>query len=196
MSAVDAFMMIPLCAEVRKMSHFRRGFHRSKISVLDNKNSRKLQKQSKKRKLKMFRMLKRIMKPQYVYLNSRNETTFPSSRRHKKNHFNRFFNRRLRRVLRKLFRKRKEKLIKEQFSPRGRLSHMYYRRRARRAKVINSIRKYKLNRIFKLFKIRIYNPRFTNSTHASYMEMPKTTPILCIAAKKISNHYKNRLSAV
>lgn len=177
-SAIDAFMMIPLCAEVRRMNQKK---HRNELIT---RNTTEVYLKSKQRKLKMYKMLKRIMKPRYM--NSRKV-----QHRYRKKNFNKYFNRKLWRVLRKLFQRRKEKLRSQPTMPRN-ISRTIYQRRVRKVNLIDSIRRYRLNRIFKLFRISIYNPYLDiKRSDFNHQNIPKTTtPILCIAAKRITNQYR------
>jgi len=183
MSAVDAFMMIPLCAEVRKINQ-------RKHYGAQSRNATEFYIRNKRRKMKMYKMLRRIMKPRFISSKSNtihNMSKKQKKKRAKKRDFNEYFNKRLWRVLRRLFKRRKEKLRREHHIHHSWSRQLNRQRRVRKVHLIDSIRKYKLNRIFKLFKINIKD-RYSQRSRLKRLQ----TPILCIAAKRITKQYESQ----
>lgn len=170
---LDAFMTLPFCSQVRS----RRGvFHWPPAKAWSKAQALQLKQRNNRRKLKLFRLFKRILKP--------NIKTFPITNIAFR--LNKKFNHELKQTLKKLYRRRIRKLRNLFFNNTWNPRPLRINQKIKKKQLKKYIRKYRLNNIFKLFRIRVVRAvvRVPQS-----VQQNRRIQVLCIAPKRSQNIY-------
>lgn len=169
---IDTFMMLPLCSEVRTLY---KEWRRNTGQIVTAKTRTLMfQRRNKRRKMKVYKLLKGILKPKF--------DNYLFKRRTSNN--NRRYNQILRKILRKLYRNRRRKL-RNYFLRDSGPSDIRNRGKWKKIKIIQYIRRYRLNTIFKLFKIRVLPLNNESLVKARSESLNgRTSPVLCLAFKR------------
>ena len=170
---IDAFIKIPLCSEIKILNR-RRYTPRSKLAKIYSK--------SRNKRLRIYKMVRKLMKVQFKSRHYWDETTNAFARK-----FDRYFYKKLWRVLNYQFVRRKKKW-KHNLKNRQNKILNYQKRKIRKLNLLRRIKNFNLSKMFKLCSLKIKTPQRI-SEHRN-LKVPLSSPVVCIAAGRVNKHYK------